>query len=207
MKSPILLFISSLFIFSTMSAQDQTDQHMQNGSLLPYHEIPAYPAAYTANTVAARMIDGLGYRYYWATEKLRPADLAYTPGNDGKTAGEVLDHLYGLSKTIVNGAKKLPNIRPSEEKELTWEEKRKATLGNFKMASDILKSAKDGEMEEFDVVFQRGEKKSSFPFWNMINGPIADAIYHTGQIVSYRRSAGNPTNPFVNVFRGKTRTE
>lgn len=207
MKSPVTLVIFLVFIISSMEAQDQTNKKMEDIPTLPYHQIPDYPDTYSATTVAARMIDGLGYRYYWATETLRPADLAYTPGNDGKNAGEVLDHLYGLSKTILNGVKKQPNIRPSETEELTWVEKRKATLENFKMASELLKSAKEEEIEEMDVVFQRRENKSEFPFWNMINGPIADAIYHTGQIVSYRRSAGNPTNPFMNVFRGKTKTQ
>lgn len=207
MKSSITLLICSLFIFSTMTAQDEINKKKEEAPLLPYHQIPDYPEQFTANTVAARMIDGLGYRYYWATETLREADLAYTPGNDGKNAGEVLDHIHSLSKAIVNATKKAPNIRPSETEELTWEETRKATLENLKMASDVLKAAKEGEIEEMKVVFQRGENKSEFLFWNMINGQIADAIYHTGQIVSYRRSAGNPMNPFVNVFRGKTKTK
>jgi len=35
---------------------------------LPYKEIPGYPSKYTEGTVISRMIDGLGYRYYWATK-------------------------------------------------------------------------------------------------------------------------------------------
>jgi len=38
----------------------------------------------------------------------------------------------------------------------------------------------------------------------MMNGPLADAIYHVGQIVVFRRANGNPQNPRVNVFMGKT---
>ena len=30
-----------------------------------------------------------------------------------------------------------------------------------------------------------------------------DALYHVGQVVSYRRAAGNPIDPQVNVFLGK----
>ena len=44
----------------------------------------------------------------------------------------------------------------------------------------------------------------TFPFWNMINGPISDAIWHSGQVVANRRASGNPINPKVNVFIGKT---
>jgi hypothetical protein len=39
------------------------------------------------------------------------------------------------------------------------------------------------------------------PFWHVINGPIADALTHVGQVNSFRRLAGNPT-PKANVFLG-----
>jgi hypothetical protein len=38
------------------------------------------------------------------------------------------------------------------------------------------------------------------PFWHLINGPMADALTHTGQISSFRRLAGNPaprSHPFT----------
>jgi hypothetical protein len=40
------------------------------------------------------------------------------------------------------------------------------------------------------------------PFWHMINGPIADALTHVGQINSFRRLAGNPT-PRAGLFTGE----
>ena len=117
----------------------------------------------------------------------------------------MISHFYGLSNTIVNAVKKLPNIRPAEKKEMTFEEMRIEVLKNLKTASDLLRENPNMYMSECKVVFQRGEKKSEFPFWNLLNGPLADAIYHTGQLVSYRRSAGNPMNPNVSVFMGKTK--
>lgn len=39
----------------------------------------------------------------------------------------------------------------------------------------------------------------------MLNGPIADALWHVGQVVSFRRSSGNPFNSKVSVFSGKVR--
>jgi hypothetical protein len=44
----------------------------------------------------------------------------------------------------------------------------------------------------------------SFPFWNQINGPISDALWHCGQVVMNRRASGNPLQKGVNVFIGKT---
>lgn len=172
---------------------------------LPYSEIPTAPESYNACNIMARLIDGLGYRYYWATEELRKADLNYTPGNDGRPAKEVLDHLMGLSNVIVNAVKQQPNIRPTPESDKSWEEIRATTLNNLKTASDILRASTDEDMDSFKVTFQRGERSSSFDYWYMINGPIADALTHVGQIVSYRRSAGNPQSPKVDVFSGKNK--
>jgi hypothetical protein len=52
------------------------------------------------------------------------------------------------------------------------------------------------------IIFDRKGKISNFPIWNLMNGPLEDAIYHTGQIVSFRRTAGNPIPKGVNVFLG-----
>lgn len=206
MKSFFLLFLFTFLFTITTNAQEMKISNTTDQSVLPYHQIPEAPETYSAENVAARMIDGLGYRYYWATEGLRKEDLAFTPGNNGRNAEGTLDHLYGLAGTILNGVKNQPNIRPLEEAEMTWEEKRKKTLERLKTASDHLKTS-GKSLKEMEVIFQRGERSSSFPFWNLLNGPIADAINHVGQIISYRRSAGNPINPMVNVFIGKTKTE
>ena len=55
------------------------------------------------------------------------------------------------------------------------------------------------------VIFQRGNELYPYPVWNLLNGPLADAIYHTGQVVSFRRTSGNPLQKGVNVFIGKTK--
>ena len=172
---------------------------------LPYRQIPDYPEKVTAGTSIGRVIDGLGYRYYWATEGLTENDLAYNPGNEGRPAGDVLQHLYGLSLMIKAAPEQQPNIRPLPENTMTFEAIRAATLNNLKIASDIFKASTAEEIENFKIIFQRGESQNTMPIWHLFNGPIDDAVSHVGQIVSYRRSAGNPINPFVNVFMGKTK--
>ncbi len=172
---------------------------------LPYHEIPAAPDDYTTGNVLARTIDGLGYRYYWATEGLTEKDYEYKPSEDSRSAGKTLEHLYHLSQTILNAVSKQPNIRPRPEENLSQTEMRAQALKNMKMTSDILRNSKKKDFDDYKIVFQRGEKSSEFPFWNLLNGPVADAIYHTGQIVAYRRASGNPLNANVNVFIGKTK--
>jgi len=189
--SVLFLFFS---IFSSMQAQD-----------LPYFQIPEYPESYTAGSVSARMVDGLGFRYYWATEGLRPEDLNYKPSEKGRTSDETIAHIYGLSKVVVNATLKQTNDRPETLQILTFEEKRKKTLENFKTAADILRKADVKEMEEFIIIFGSGDKETKYPFWNNINGPIADAIWHAGQVVLLRRASGNPFNAKVSVFTGRLR--
>lgn len=172
---------------------------------LPYYQIPDYPDKYTQGNMMARMIDGLGYRYYWATDSLRAKDLEYKPSEDSRDTGHTLEHIYDLSITVLTTIQKKPNIRPLPKEEIDFAEMRKRTLQNFKAASDLLKENKKKDFKDSNVVFQRGEESVSFPFWNLINGPIMDAIYHTGQIVAFRRASGNPINSNVNVFMGKNR--
>ena len=194
-----LLILICFLAFSpsiTLIAQDST---------LPYAEIPDAPKKYNACTVAARMVDGLGFRYYWATEGLRPEDLAFRPSEDSRSVEEILDHIYGLSLTIVNAPQSKPNVRPIDNQPQSFEEKRAATLDNFQKASQLLKAGGPNAMADYKVIFERDGNQSEFPFWNMINGPIADALWHAGQVMTLRRVSGNPINPKVSVFNGKLR--
>ena len=70
------------------------------------------------------------------------------------------------------------------------------------MAAQILQEKTDQELQTLKIIFDRGGEHSEFPAWNLINGPISDALYHTGQVVSFRRTSGNPIAKGVNVFLG-----
>lgn len=179
-----LIFSIILISICKINAQDK----------LPYYEIPEAPKEYTAATVASRMIDGLGFRYYWATEGLTEKDLEHQPSPSARTTGLTIDHILGLSQVILNATLEKPN--GDKQPEMTFAEKRKKTLLNLQKASEILKKSKD--ISKYKMIFG----KTEFPFWNAINGPIADAIWHVGQIVSFRRSSGNPFPKGVSVLRG-----
>ena len=191
----IILIVITCCLFS-VNVQNKMEEK------LPYHEIPEHEVEYTAGTVVARMVDGLGFRYYWATEGLRAEDLAFTPSDDARTTGETVDHIYGLTKTILNSALKQAN-GASNEAEETFEEKRVKTLKMLKQAADIFRASDD--LSEFTLVFQRGDNTTEYPFWNQINGPIADALWHCGQVITHRRTSGNPYNSKASVFTGTVR--
>lgn len=188
------VFFIALSSQITTQAQDSTDY---------YYQIPENPNEYTATTVAARFIDGLGFRYYWASEGLRSEDLAYRTTEEARSIRETVEHIYGLSLTFVDAITKEDNLGPGDVSELSYQELRSKTLKNIQRSGQLLKSAKTGDIDEYSIIFVRGDFRSEYPYWNMINGPIADAMYHTGQIVTLRRASGNPIKSGVNVLVGR----
>ena len=163
---------------------------------LPFAEVPEYPEQFTAGTMAARMVESLGFRFYWATEGLKETDLDYRPDEASRTTGETVEHILGLSYVVVNATLKQPNGQ-NNVADMNFEQKRSQTLLNLKMAADILRGSDD--ISQYQIIF--GERE--IPFWNLVNGPIADAIWHCGQIASFRRVTDNPINPKINHFTGK----
>ncbi|GAA4237684.1 hypothetical protein GCM10022291_25250 [Postechiella marina] len=182
-----LLLIITIISIVNLNAQDGNTQE------LPYYEIPEAPENYTAGTVASRMIDGLGYRYYWATNGLREEDLKHRASDTGRSSQETIHHVFELSNFILNA---IANKKDKPDKlPQSFIQKRAKTLINFKKASDILKNSSN--ISKYD--------NTRFPFWNIINGPIADALWHCGQIVMLRRASGNPFNSKVGLLSGKVR--
>ena len=175
----------------------------QNTSELPYYEIPEAPESYNAGTVAARMVDGLGFRYYHATDGLTKKDLEFKPSEKGRTAFQTIEHIYNLSEMIVNTALQKATDFTTEPEELSFEDMRKQTLLNFKKASDALKEFEN--LDKNKLTFITGGGTRDYPFWNAINGPISDALWHCGQVVSFRRSSGNPFNSKASVLSGTVR--
>ena len=169
---------------------------------LPFSKIPKAPKEISSSTITARMIQGLGFRYYWATEDLTTKDLLYRPSEDAKSNYETLEHIYSLALMINNATNSTPNILPLKEMPNNFESLRKETLNQLEIACTNFLAAGENDIESMNIIFKRKNDQSSFPIWNLINGPISDAIYHTGQIISFRRTSGNPVPKGVNVFLG-----
>lgn len=174
---------------------------------LPYVSIPQhYPQEYTAATVTARLLDGLGYRYYWATEKLREEDLRYSTHETSWNSLEIIRHIYVLAEMVDGSIKGKVNVRPTADNDFEFEKLRNETLHMIKASADVLREASSDDLANFEIKYLRGYKESSFPFWHQFNGPIADALTHVGQVVIMRRASGNPIDPMVNVFMGKNKS-
>jgi hypothetical protein len=170
---------------------------------LPFRQIPDYPESMNEATVLARFVEGLGYRYYWATEGLREQDLSFKPSPDARSTRETIEHLYGLARFTLYTVRGDTIIFDQEYESNTFQDLRKQTLNMLAEASTLLRSE---NYEATSITFPKASDGSgrSLPYWHLMNGPVSDALYHTGQVVSFRRSSGNPMNPNVNVFLGKT---
>lgn len=169
---------------------------------LPYRSVPDYPKEYTAGTAAARVIDGLGFRFYWVTDSLTIENLAFRPGEDARSIEETIDHIYAITCVLRDAvfhkvSEKGFSIDPGQ---MSFRQKRKATLMNIKEASDVIRRSTPEQIATYKMLFRKkdGSLMKGVPFWNMLHGPIVDAIWHVGQVVSFRRSAGNPLIPSSN---------
>jgi hypothetical protein len=191
MKSKTILFIL-LCCFQNLLSQDNDY----------FASIPSAPERYTAENVAARMVDGLGFRYYWASEGLRTVDLAFETNDEARSTRETLNHIYDLTTIIKFSAVQLDYIPDTLTSKYSFEELRTKTLDNLKIASSAFKKS-DANVANNKIVFTRPDgSKRKLDFWYLINGPISDALWHVGQVVSFRRSSGNPFPKGVNVLMG-----
>ena len=188
----IRLFTLFVFTFSLQSmAQDY-----------PFSSIPQAPKNFSASNSICRMIQGLGFRYHWATDGLRAEDLEYRPSDEAQSTLGTIQHIYSLSITILNAAKNKVSEGPRPIPPDRLDELRRATLDYLQESAELFLNFNEDELYELNIIFERGGKQSKFPIWNLINGPISDALYHTGQVVSFRRTSGNPISKGVNVFLG-----
>ena len=190
------ILITFIFLF-TLSINAQTDKKEID---LPFSEIGEYPADFSQANIISRMIEGLGYRYYWATKSLTENDLNYKSSEDARSTIQIIEHIYSLTMMISSSFEKKEFKFTSVT--YNYDELRTKTLLKLKYIHDELRSNPD--FSQLFIKFEGGGTKMEFPFWNQINGPISDALWHCGQVVMNRRSSGNPLQSGVNVFLGKT---
>ncbi|MDC3181842.1 hypothetical protein OAT29_00005, partial [Flavobacteriaceae bacterium] len=123
-----------LLLFVPIVSFGQTTQLKTN---LPFSEISEYPTEFSQANIVSRMIEGLGYRYYWATKSLTEKDLNYKPSDDTRSTLQILEHIYSLTEMISSSFKK-------NEFEFTlvkgnYNDLREKTLLNLKYIQDELK--------------------------------------------------------------------
>jgi hypothetical protein len=154
-----------------------------------YHRIPNYPNNLSSTSVLTRLLDGLGFRFYWATEGLRPDDYAFRPAEDTMSIGELVIHVWTLMNWVSSSVLKKPYRKPKNGAAA-----REEALIIIHDLREKMLAMSDDDLKKLRILGK--------PFWHLINGPFSDALTHTGQINSFRRLAGNPVAG-ANVFKGE----
>lgn len=155
---------------------------------IPFHRMPDPHRAVTAGAVLGRLVESVGFRFRWATEGMRDADLPYKPAPDCMTHAELLFHIHDLLVSAGRTAglppePELPEPAPSDLL-------RARVLDLCVRLSGKLTSMSENELSGCTP-----------RLWNMINGPVADCLTHIGQVLSWRRLAGAPPAA-ADYFRG-----
>jgi hypothetical protein len=156
--------------------------------MIDYNRSPDPPEGAKAVNVICRMVDGLGFRYYWATEGLEEKVKDYRPYETAWSIYETTEHIWALMNWVHLSIQGREAERPADL--LSF---RQSTL---ELIAELRKRFGDMREEELTSI-----RIKDMPFWYLINGPLADALTHVGQINLLRRMAGSPA-PKANVFRG-----
>ncbi|MHC4779990.1 MAG: hypothetical protein ACYTFG_15570 [Planctomycetota bacterium] len=154
----------------------------------PFRTIAEPPGEIGSSAVLTRLVDAVGFRFRWATEGLREKDFEFRGCSGAMTVSELMGHVWGLVNWVHLSLTGKGADKPDEPREI-----RQSVLEvTVALRSAVL--AMDGDELARAKIHDQ-------PFWNVINGPLADALTHVGQINYLRRMAGNPA-PRANVFLG-----
>ena len=167
---------------------------MENRQELPFEDISKTPTELTATNTILRMVEGLAFRYRWATENLSEENIKFRPHPTSMSIEDVNSHIFDLvdSTFRVFGGEK-----QNKETLNSFQDIRESNLFLLKKLVNLLREMNDSELAEMEKNTSR-----KLPFWYWINGPLADALTNVGQITSWRRISGNPQLKGVNVFIG-----
>ena len=156
---------------------------------LPFRRIDGYPAQVSGPSVLVRLLDGLGFRFYWATDSLTEQDYAFSPGHGCQSIGQLTGHIWGLTNWVYAAVLGAQEARPG-----TPEQQRAHALQMLYRLRQHFAALDDQALAAITI--------DDHPFWHILNGPLADALTHVGQINVLRRLAGNPT-PKAGLFAGE----
>jgi len=154
-----------------------------------FRELTGYPETVSGGAIISRLLDGIGFRFYWATDSLRPEDFTFRLLPEVMSVNELIEHIWQTLDWISRSARGVKFEIPPEV-----DGYRNSVLAKIQDLRDYFENLPDGELK--DIIIGRQS------FWHMINGPLADMLTHIGQINSFRRVSGNPASQ-SNPFRGK----
>lgn len=118
----------------------------------------------------------LGHRFAVAVREAPNGFADYSPCPGGRSPGQILAHLNVLiewSTKVVEGSSERP-----QEALLVWDQAIRRFVGLLKGFDDAVVSA----------------ATQPFPAEKLLQGPLADALTHVGQLTMLRRMASSPVH-------------
>ena len=82
---------------------------MDRNQELPFEDISKTPVELTATNTLLRMVEGLAFRYRWATENLSEENIKFKPHPTSMSIEEVNSHIFDLIEStfrVLEGKKK-----------------------------------------------------------------------------------------------------
>jgi hypothetical protein len=163
-----------------------------------FRSLPPGPETVTGSAVLVRLVEGIGFRFTWATEGLREPDLAYRPTPQTMSIAELVGHVLELVAWVAAAAGAIPAGPQKPESPLPFPEIRLQVMEVLALLRARFAEMSDGKIAAITI----GSRAGPVPWPHIVNGPLADALTHIGQIAVLRRSSGNPV-PKANVFLGR----
>ena len=167
-------------------------------SSFDFRSLPPGPGTVTGSAVLVRLVEGIGFRFTWATEGLRDPDLAFRPTPETMCIAEQAGHVLQLVSWVAAAAGAIPDGPKKQESPPSFPEIRQRILEVLSLLRARLAGMSDGEIAAIAISARAGP----VPWPHIVNGPLADALTHIGQIAVLRRASGNPV-PKANVFLGR----
>jgi len=170
-----------------------------------YNTLPDAPEELDSNGVLARLVDGMGFRYHWATEGIQESLLSFRPCEGAMTLAELLAHMNVLVRWVDHELRRTLSDPPQEQDRgqlippTEWPLLRTDTLERLAGLRSLLAETSPKSLLGASITSRRKQGPQSF--WCAINGPLADFLTHVGQVASWRRIANDPA-PAADVFRG-----
>ena len=94
---------------------------MDRNKELPFEDISKTPTELTATNTLLRVVEGLGFRYRWATENLSEDNIKFRPHPTSMNIEEVNSHIFDLinstfrvfggEKQNIDSSNSFPQIR------------------------------------------------------------------------------------------------
>lgn len=168
-----------------------------------FKDITAYPASYSGATAMLRLLDGIGFRYYWGTEGLTKSDMSLQHCDDGRTIYQTLDHVRYMATFTANVLAGKPTSFPEQPSGLSFAEIRSETLDKLGQIRTHWAATTDQDLGVKKVTGTVNGDAFEAPIWHLFNGPLLDLGHHIGQIWMIRRLNGNPIDSNVEPFFGR----